>query len=129
MTDHESHPAQHGESLPNLLEGQLDREQCAKLFSDLSESAQVLHVQVRPTVAREGDRKTSLHEAQRMLDSGNARRVQIRYNYKGDTWCDTLVVLNAGVRLVRMCQSSRVEQKMADFQESRKPLKNNDLGA
>ena len=55
----------------------------------------------RIEVGRRTDRTASLVEAQALLDSGAAKAIQIRYDYEGQLWYDTLMVNDAGIRIIR----------------------------
>lgn len=92
-------------AVPRLHESELDVEGVRQLFEDLDACAEIDRVQVR---YREGgravDRKTTLHEARDLLSRGDALMVQIRYLFQGKVWCDTLIVRDGCVRLVRLQQ-------------------------
>ena len=93
--------------LPELTGAILDAATLDRLFADLEACTEILEIQVK-TGARDmvggggGRAGPGLREARDMLASGSVRAVQIRYGYDGGTWCDTLMVLPQGVRLVRM---------------------------
>jgi hypothetical protein len=44
----------------------------------------------------------TLDEAEELFLSGRARGLQLRYEFEGFPWCDTLMRVAAGVRLVRI---------------------------
>jgi hypothetical protein len=87
--------------VPELVEAQLDPEQLHRLFDDYRRAAGVRSVRARPAGRlRADDGPTSLDDAEPMLKTGG--RVQVRYEYHGAQWCDTLTPTSEGVRLVRM---------------------------
>jgi hypothetical protein len=92
---------------PELLEAEWDREKVNTLFDDLQRAeeldhAQIHHVQVRTSASPSSqDCQTTLGEARRLLDAGEARAIQIRYTFDHENWCDTLMVLPDSIRVVR----------------------------
>ncbi len=84
--------------LPDLLQAEWPPEQVEQLFNDLEAGAEVQHVQVRTAAA---DSKTTLAEALKLLQSSEAKMVQVRYRFEGATWCDTLMPLGELTRIVR----------------------------
>jgi hypothetical protein len=95
----------HEQSAP--LEAEWDREKVNTLFDDLLRAeelrhAQIHHVQVRTSASPSlQDCQTTLGEARRLLDTGEARAIQIRYTFDQENWCDTLMVLPESIRVVR----------------------------
>jgi hypothetical protein len=95
----------HDPSAP--LEAEWDREKVYALFDDLQQAAvakqaEIHHVQVRtssPSTAK--DCQATLEEARRLLDSGEARAIQIRYSFDDESWCDTLMVFPDVIRVIR----------------------------
>jgi hypothetical protein len=89
--------------VPNsVLQADWDHERVAQLFADLQAGAHIIHVQVRTAVGKSpSDRETTLAEAHSLLDSGDAKAIQIRYDYEGQLWYDTLMVNNASIRVIR----------------------------
>lgn len=96
--------------LPPLQEAVLDEATLDRLFFDIAEAAEVVSVSLKASAsARVGDRPRAgrggddLALARRALgDDGTALGVQIRYRFGGSEWCDTLLRLPSGVRLVRV---------------------------
>ena len=89
--------------LPELLEGLLDDEQLGQVFADLEAGAQVESILAKGSELERARRETpSLAEALRLLRSGEALGVQIRYQLGDRFWCDTLLREASGVRIVRM---------------------------
>ena len=83
-------------------------EQIEQLFLDLAAGAEVEHVQLKRTGPVEplsldsiGDQRVTLQEASDAFQRGDASAIQIRYRFEGQVWCDTLLVREADVRIVR----------------------------
>ncbi len=87
---------------PDVLEAQWDLEQVDNLFEDLQQGADVQHVQVR-TMSDRGsqDRVVTLNTAHELLRCGQAKAIQIRYEFDQTSWCDTLMIDSAVVRIIR----------------------------
>ncbi|MCA9264660.1 MAG: hypothetical protein KDA60_12455 [Planctomycetales bacterium] len=88
---------------PEVVEANWDHEQIAALFADLSQGADIKHVQVRSRTAanRVDDRQVTLQQAHELLQDGRARAIQIYYEFNGLSWCDTLVPQSDSVRIIR----------------------------
>lgn len=92
---------------PPPLEAEWDREQVNALFDDLqraeeTKQAEIHHLQVRtssPSTPK--DYQTTLQDARRLLETGEARAIQIRYTFDGELWCDTLMVFPESIRIIR----------------------------
>ncbi len=98
----ESHDASDPNEPPEILEAHWDREQVVQLFHDLSEGANVQHVQVRTVSdSRSQDQAVTLLEAKELLEKDEARAIQIRYDFDGQNWCDTLMVKPDEVHIIR----------------------------
>ena len=87
-----------------LQQSVLDPETLAALFSDIACFTQVKTIipKVSPGVIC-GQDSITLEEARQGLADGRFRGVQVRYEYEGKEWCDTLLSTATGVRLVRVC--------------------------
>ncbi|WP_437475844.1 hypothetical protein WME75_24615 [Sorangium sp. So ce1014] len=95
--------------LPPLQEAVLDEATLEQLFLDIVGAAELVSVSLKAgATARAGDRPRAgsggdeLALARRALGDGTALGVQIRYRFGGSEWCDTLLRLPSGVRLVRV---------------------------
>ncbi|NWK56716.1 hypothetical protein HW115_13920 [Verrucomicrobiaceae bacterium N1E253] len=92
--------------LPDLQQSVLDPETLSQLFSDLSELTEVL--EVIPKAAAQGYvpecGTLTLEEGRALLLSGRVRGLQIRYQYQGSQWWDTLLpdAQSGGFRIVRI---------------------------
>ncbi len=87
---------------PDVLQAEWDLEQIDALFSDLKAGAEVQHVQVRTATPQQAsDHATTLDDAHTLLKAGQAKAIQIRYVFEGGTWCDTLMVEENLVRIIR----------------------------
>ena len=88
---------------PTLHEAELDDATLDALVGDITRETRLIAVMVKgaPTeLAAGGD--VSLGDAVAMLRAGRVRAVQARYQYRGQTWTDTLLRGPAGVRIVRV---------------------------
>ena len=90
---------------PDVLEDQWEHEKVDALFRDLEQGAKVLHVQVRGTSSQASgsgaDRAVTLKEAHRLFHLKEVQSIQIRYEFSGQVWCDTLIVIPEAVRIIR----------------------------
>lgn len=92
--------------LPALHEAILSVDELARLFDDLQRSAAIERVTIRPVGARRAESSAvSLDEARALFASGDAAAVQVRYEYDGVAWCDTIQRTPGGARVVRMKQA------------------------
>ena len=88
--------------LPEILEAHWDLEQVTNLFEDLQQGADVQHVQVR-TASDEctEDRVVTLGRARELMRNGEAKAIQIRYEFDEKVWCDTMMIGADDVRIIR----------------------------
>lgn len=92
--------------LPDLQQSVLDPDTLAQLFTDLGSLTEIL--EVIPKAMAEGyvpeSSTITLEEGRKMLLSGVVRGLQIRYNYQGSQWWDTLLpdANTGGFRIVRI---------------------------
>lgn len=88
---------------PEVLHAQLQREQVVALFTDLQQSAEIRSVMVRRASgpSRPVDKAMSLQEAYQLLDDDLTKAIQIQYEFEGAIWCDTLMFVQDGIRIVR----------------------------
>lgn len=98
--------------LPALQQTHLDPATLAALFRDLAVCAEVMSV-LPKWAAQSGTTRTEaqpipLDAAQAGLTDGTLRAAQIRYRFENRSWCDTLLRLPDGVRLVRICEDDIV---------------------
>jgi hypothetical protein len=89
--------------LPPMSDAVLDAQQLAALFGDYHACLDAVEILVKrgPGYASDGP-QPSLSEAQQLLAAGAVRGLQVRYRYQGAQWCDTLLPVEGGVRLVRI---------------------------
>jgi hypothetical protein len=88
-------------SLPDIQDAILSWDTLDQLFFDLTSVAELQDILVKERAqahARHTD--LDLTAARHALDQGMA--VQIRYRYGGTDWCDSLIAVPAGIRLVRI---------------------------
>ncbi len=90
--------------LPPMSEAVLTDEQLAALFDDLRRLVRIDGIVIRDGSGRARDVAGAelLDEAHAMLTGRMVRGVQIRYRYDGAAWCDTLMPVALGIRLVRI---------------------------
>jgi ferredoxin-type protein NapG len=94
--------------LPELHAGELDEIGLRALFRDLHSLADVEEIRVkRGAERRAGEAAPSLRDALGLLLGGQVRGVQIRYRYRGEAWCDTVLAAPGGHRVVRMAEPAR----------------------
>jgi len=87
---------------PEILEAEWDLGQVNALFDDLRRGAIIHHVQVRSTSGHGlGDQAVTLDQSQELLARGEAKAIQIRYEFDQKTWCDTLMVGPESIRVIR----------------------------
>jgi hypothetical protein len=95
--------------LPDVQDGVLDADQVNQLFSDLELGADVCAI-VYKRRAEEADAAPGpldLGAARAALDAGRILGVQIHYRHQGRGWCDTLMPVATGVRLIRIARDIR----------------------
>lgn len=87
--------------LPELHDAVLDAGTLASLLNDLEVVAEVLEVRAKGGASQRGvSLRPSVSDARTAL--GDGQSVQVRYAHGGATWCDTLMPVSGGVRVVRM---------------------------
>lgn len=81
----------------------LDSDTIAALFQDYRACATAVRIQLKTGPGFVLPQNApSLDEAESLLLSGNLRGVQLHYHFNDQDWCDTLMSVAAGVRLVRV---------------------------
>ena len=89
--------------LPKLQAESLDEALLKRLFEGLDALAAIDEVRVKGAAAAyAGERPVALREALELLLAGRIRAAQVVYEYRGRTWCDTVLRSGDGHRLVRM---------------------------
>lgn len=98
-------PTPNQDDLPELSDAVLGAEELAALFRDYRHcvTVQEILVKTRPRDCDDGKPPT-LDETEAMLRQRAVRGVQVRYDFDGTLWCDTLMVVPNGIRLVRIEQ-------------------------
>lgn len=86
-----------------LLVADLDGSDLAALYRDIAVLAEA--VSVRIDEGGGGARRLGLGAAFSAVEDGTAHRMQIRYRFDDQVWCDTLMREGGGVRLVRVCEA------------------------
>jgi hypothetical protein len=89
--------------LPAMTDAMLDSDALAALFQDYRACASDMRIQFKTgpglVIPQHGP---TLDEAESLLLAGNVRGVQLHYRFKDQNWCDTLLTVPSGVRLVRI---------------------------
>jgi hypothetical protein len=88
-----------------MTDAVLDPAEVAALFRDYRALAGSMQIQLRnaPGLVLPHPSPT-LDDAESLLLSGSIRGMQLRYQFNGRNWCDTLMPIPLGVRLVRISQ-------------------------
>lgn len=90
-------------TLPDLHDAIVDRETLGRLFADLETQTLILDVRLKHGAQQHAAAGVvTLAAARQALEAGAVSGVQIRYAWQAAVWCDTLLPMPAGVRLVRM---------------------------
>jgi hypothetical protein len=95
------------DALPPMSDAVLDDEQLAALFRDYRQCADQVQIVVKPgpgfvPAAMPHHKQPSLDEAEELLRQRRIRGLQVRYQHDQAQWCDTLMPLPRGIRLVRI---------------------------
>lgn len=90
------------DELPQLEESVLDEEQLRDLLSDVATYGKVLEATVKATARSQPAVTMKLPELYLKLVERKVFGAQLRYEYKGAVWLDTLIPTQDGVRLVRI---------------------------
>jgi len=89
--------------LPVTHESILDADTLNQLFEDVSQCTHLIEVIVKyGRHTQTPDANHTLAEAKQLLADGSARGIQLRYQYDGAQWWDTLMRTPAGTRIVRI---------------------------
>jgi ferredoxin-type protein NapG len=94
--------------LPELTETTFDEVGLRSLFRDLDALTEVDEIRLKHSArAHAAGSPPDLDEALAQVLSGQARGVQIRYRYRGEAWCDTVLPGAGGHRVVRMAEPTQ----------------------
>lgn len=100
-----------GPPMPEMCEGLLGPDDIEQLFADLEALTTVRSVVQKGAAERYADQGVvSLDRAKESLVACDVAAVQIRYEYDGHEWTDTLMRQAAGYRLVRCQHPGAVSQ-------------------
>jgi hypothetical protein len=91
-----------GPPVPLMVEGVIDRETLTRLFADIQSAGTILGVREKggPAEYACGDTMPPAVALERLL-AGTARAVQVRYQFDGHEWTDTVLATASGFRVVR----------------------------
>ena len=94
------------DSLPEMQDSVLGDAELSALFRDYRSCAAISEILVKtgPGYVQQGSNPT-LDQVEQLLAARSVRGVQVRYQFKMTSWCDTLMPMPNGVRLVRIRQS------------------------
>lgn len=105
-TEHEADDTQF--ELPELHDEVIDDEVVAELFRDLGALTRVLEIQEKGAAKGHAERlEPNLEDARARYVAGEIRALQILYVYEDETWCDTLMRVPEGTRVLRMKAPAR----------------------
>lgn len=89
--------------LPAMSDAILDSAAVAALFQDYRACATALRIQLKSGPGFVLPHSApSLDEVESLLLARNLRGVQLHYRFRDQNWCDTLMPVASGVRLVRI---------------------------
>lgn len=89
--------------LPDLQDAILDQATLERLITDLTTMTSDLSVRLKAGAEiLTGTEPATLEGGLEALRNGQVLGLQIRYRYGADRWCDTLLRMGGGVRLVRI---------------------------
>jgi MauM/NapG family ferredoxin protein len=98
--------------LPPLHEGLLDVDQLHALARDLEAVAEVFEVRTKGAPRGHSSAEPlDLMQAMQRLESGEVRGVQVSYCYQDEVWCDTILALSTGFRVLRMATPEAPEPR------------------
>jgi len=91
-----------GPPVPLMVEGLIEAGTLRQLFAELSAAATILGVREKggPTEYAGGEAMPPAVALERLL-TGTARATQIRYQFDGYEWTDTVLLVGGGYRVVR----------------------------
>jgi len=94
------------DKFPELNDAVLGIEELSALFRDYRACATVVEILVKPGPGYvRTEARPTLEQAEEFLRARSVRGVQIRYQFNSSIWCDTLMPIADGIRLVRIGQS------------------------
>lgn len=88
--------------LPDLQNTLLDPLVLEQLFRDIQTCTEIIEIIPKFSAGYVGQTSATLEEARGLLLSKQARAVQIRYQYEGAQWWDTIMAVQDQFRLVRI---------------------------
>ncbi len=88
--------------VPPMSDAVLTNEQVTALFRDLEALATIHEISVKGRRSTTDSTPQSLGVAQQMLINREVFGIQLRYRHDGQDWCDTLMPVKDGIRLVRI---------------------------
>ena len=91
-----------GPPVPLMVEGLIDAAMLHQLFVDLAGNATIISVREKgtPTSYAPAEELSASAAMERLL-AGTTRAVQIRYQFDGHEWTDTIMLIGTGFRVVR----------------------------
>ncbi|HET6407737.1 MAG TPA: 4Fe-4S dicluster domain-containing protein [Chthoniobacteraceae bacterium] len=93
--------------LPEMSDAVLGSQELAALFGDYRACTSAVRIQLKSGPGLVAPHASpTLDEAIELLLTRRVRGVQLRYEFSGSQWCDTLMPVDSGVRLVRVKEGS-----------------------
>ncbi len=91
------------DALPDVFQGIVDERQLLDWHRDITSATRVREVRLKGHATRRvGPGGESLSDAWSHFRAGRAIGLQVYYDWKDESWCDTLLRAGNSVRLVRM---------------------------
>jgi hypothetical protein len=84
--------------LPEILQAFWARDQVLQLFAELAAGAVVQHVQLKSATT---DDTVPLAAAESAFIADEAHAIQVRYQFEGEVWCDTILPGNPTTKIIR----------------------------
>ncbi|MGJ8649713.1 MAG: hypothetical protein ACSHX4_05090 [Opitutaceae bacterium] len=91
--------------LPELHQTVLTPDHLNALFNDLESCTEILLVMPKAAPGYVGIKEVSLEEGKTLLVNGSLRGLQIRYQYQGAEWWDTLINRDGQIHITRIQQN------------------------
>lgn len=92
--------------LPDIYDDIIDEQLFQQYLKDIKQCTQVINVIAkRFSTAFTEEQSLTLQKAVQLLQQQSVRGIQIRYQYKGKEWWDTIMCQQQGYRIVRICPS------------------------
>lgn len=91
--------------LPELHQTVLDSDTLSALIADLKACATILAVMPKAGPGYVAPKNIELEEGAKLLERGELRGLQIRYEYQNEEWWDTLINRDGNIHITRIQQN------------------------